>query len=96
MNSKQKSRLVYASAFSLLLVIVGYNIWSFCEGHCTTTTLMSFSFPAKLLLIGIVVASFYLLSCKSKNKQLLRLKKCQCGVDLRENWSYCPKCGQKR
>lgn len=96
MNVKQKSRLVYASALMLVLVIVSYNIWSYCAGHCTGASLLAFSFPAKLLIGGIAVAFIFLLSCKAKNKQLAQLNTCLCGAELRDTWVYCPECGHQR
>ena len=96
MNVKDKSRLVYISAALLVCVIISYNIWSYCAGYCTTATLMVFSLPAKLLLIGIAVATVFLLLCKSKKRQMLQHNSCICGAELRENWSYCPACGMQR
>ena len=57
MNAKQKTRIVYALALLLVLVIIGYNVWSYLAGYCTISTLLAFSLPAKLLLVGILVAS---------------------------------------
>ena len=96
MNAKQKSRLVYLAAFLLIVVIVGYNIWSYCAGYCTVSTLMTFSVPAKLLLAGIFLASLYLLNCKFRNKQLHNGNICSCGAELREDWTFCPVCGEQR
>ena len=96
MNAKQKTKIVYAAALLLLLGIVGYNIWSFYAGYCTVATLMAFSLPAKLLLSGIVIAILFLFSCKSRNRKLAGQNTCACGVPLRNNWGFCPVCGQDR
>lgn len=96
MNSKQKTRIVYVAATLLLLLIIGYNFWSYYAGYCTAATLMTFSVPAKLLLVGIAIAVGFLFSCKSKNRRLEQQNTCDCGVMLRGSWEYCPICGEKR
>lgn len=98
MDIKQRKRVVYVAAILLVLVVAGYNIWSYGSGYCTASSLVAFSAPAKILLAGIAVAIVYLLSCKSKNKQLhcRRTNVCVCGSKLRENWTHCPVCGQQR
>ena len=65
MNVKQKARIMYAAASLLLLVIVGYNTWSYYAGYCTVATLTRFSIPAKLLLLGIAIAVVFLFSSKA-------------------------------
>ena len=96
MNAKQKSKIVYAAALLLILMIIGYNIWSYYAGYCTVATLLAFSLPAKLLLVGILVASGFLYSCKLKNRQLYQHDGCSCGTQLRDRWLYCPVCGKPR
>lgn len=96
MNAKQKTKIVYVAAFLLVLTIVGYNIWSYYAGYCTGATLMAFSVPAKLLLVGIAIAGVFLMTSRSKNKNLARRNTCGCGVLLRGQWDYCPVCGVKR
>ena len=96
MNTKQKAIIMYAAASLLLLVIICYNIWSYYAGYCTVATLMTFSVPAKLLLISIAIAAIFLLSSKAKNRLLAKQNTCACGVLLRNSWDFCPVCGEKR
>ena len=96
MNAKQKSRIVYGAALLLVLMIIGYNTWSYYAGYCTVSTLLAFSLPAKLLLVGIFVASGFLYSSKIKNRQLHQYDGCSCGTTLRDQWQFCPVCGKQR
>ncbi len=96
MNAKQKSRIVYGAALLLILLIIGYNTWSYYAGHCTVSTLLAFSLPAKLLLVGIFVASGILYSSKIKNRQQQQHDGCSCGTKLRDQWQFCPVCGEQR
>lgn len=96
MKARHKNLFFYLFMSMLLLVIIGYNFWSFRCGYCTISSLLSFSPPALLLLAGILIAAVFLLIVKVKNKQLRRQQYCHCGALLRKQWNHCPTCGQGR
>lgn len=80
----------------LLLAILAYNYWSYQCGYCTMASLMSFSWPAVLLLGCNLLAVLVLLCLRMRSKRLLRRQLCDCGARLLSSWSYCPACGQQR
>jgi uncharacterized integral membrane protein len=80
----------------LLLVIIGYNYWSYRCGFCTVSSLMSLSTPAVLLLLLNIVAGGVLLGIKARNRRLLQGQHCRCGSALRSSWAFCPACGVAR
>lgn len=94
MKKKFIHLLIYIAV--LLAIIVGYNYWSYSCGYCNRASLLSFSEPA-LVLIGVnLLAIITLVICKYRNRKLLRRKQCGCGGQLRDNWIYCPTCGEAR
>lgn len=82
--------------FSLLVIIVGYNYWSYRCGYCTFASFLSLSAPAKILLLLIGVAGGGLLAVKFRARQQVLRQRCRCGSALRSSWSYCPNCGGAR
>ncbi|HEY5673144.1 MAG TPA: hypothetical protein VIR78_05530 [Malonomonas sp.] len=81
---------------SLLLIIVGYNYWSYRCGYCTISSLLSLSAPAILLIVLNVIACLVLLAVKLRSRQQLQRQRCNCGKTLRNTWQYCPDCGGAR
>lgn len=96
MGEKQKKKMLYGFVLLLLTTIVGYNIWSFDYGYCTVRSLMSISFPAILLIVGIVFAVAWLMTMKSRGTRMLSQNRCVCGAELRDQWLYCPDCGRQQ
>jgi membrane protein YdbS with pleckstrin-like domain len=96
MKVQQKNFIFYIAMSFLMLGIIGYNYWSYRCGYCTLASLMSFSAPAVMLLIGIAIAILFLIHVRSKNKRLQQKKHCGCGALLRGQWNYCPSCGHQR
>ena len=80
----------------LLVVIIGYNFWSYRCGYCTISSLLSLSTPAIWLILSNVVACGVLIGIKVRNRRLLRNQYCPCGTALRSIWAYCPACGTAR
>ena len=80
----------------LLLVIIGYNFWSYRCGYCTISSLLSLSTPAVWLILTNVVACGVLIGIKARNRRLLLNQHCRCGTALRSQWTYCPACGTAR
>lgn len=93
---KVKSLPVGLVIGSLLLVIIGYNYWSYLCGYCTLSSLLSLSTPAVLLILSNVVAGAALLYVKNRNRQQQIDQSCRCGAALRGTWSFCPACGAAR
>jgi hypothetical protein len=83
-------------AVILLTVIVGYNYWSYRCGFCTLSSLLSFSGPALVLIAGNLLAIAILLIIRRRQRQAVRLRFCRCGESLRNNWTFCPACGELR
>lgn len=82
--------------FSLLLLIVGYNYWSYRCGYCTISSLLSLSVPAMLLILFNVIACMALLAVKLRARRQLQRQRCRCGAALRGSWFFCPDCGGAR
>ena len=82
-------------ALMLLLVIAGYNVWSFRCGHCTIASLLSFSPPAVILLLGNLLAVTVLLGLRVHNWRARQGRHCDCGAPLSSVWSFCPGCGRE-
>ncbi len=81
---------------ALLLVLGGYNYWSYRCGYCTLSSLMSLSAPAILLLFVNLMVLFLLFGVRLRNRRHLQRLSCDCGAALRSGWGYCPDCGKKR
>ena len=98
MNNMPKTRKLPIGLLiaSLLLVIFGYNYWSFQGGRCTVASLLSLSAPAILLILMIVVAGGVLMWGKARNHRQQLNRRCGCGTELRGTWSFCPSCGSAR
>jgi len=94
LKKKFVTLLMYVAV--LLAIIVGYNYWSYSCGYCTRSSLMSFSEPALILIVINLLAVFSLVICKVRKRKLLRSQQCGCGGKLRNNWIYCPTCGEER
>jgi uncharacterized integral membrane protein len=95
-SPRTQKRPVGMMIFGLLLVIIGYNYWSYRCGYCTLASLLTLSMPAVLLLLVIIVAGGVLLAVKARTRQQLLRQRCRCGSALRSNWFYCPGCGGAR
>ena len=80
----------------LLLVIIGYNYWSFQGGRCTVASLLTLSAPAILLILLNVAACGVLLWSKDRNRRQEQNRRCNCGAELRGIWDFCPGCGSAR
>jgi len=94
MKKKFITLLMYIAL--LLAIIVSYNYWSFSCGYCTRSSLLSFSEPA-LVLVGFnLLAAISLVVCKYRKRKFLRRQHCSCGGKLRNNWTFCPTCGEQR
>ncbi|BCR05504.1 hypothetical protein DESUT3_25730 [Desulfuromonas versatilis] len=73
-----------------------YNLWSFCCGRCTTSTLMTLG-PFGTGLIGLsLAAGGLLLALKLRTRRRISRLRCGCGVLLVPEWRYCPDCGCSR
>ena len=98
MNNMPKTRKLPIGLLiaSLILVIFGYNYWSFQGGRCTVASLLSLSAPAVLLILLNAVACGVLMGSKARNRRLLQKRRCHCGVELRGTWGFCPSCGTAR
>ncbi len=81
---------------ALLLIIVGYNYWSYRCGYCTISSLLSLSAPAVLLIFLNLMACVVLLAVKLRARQQLQRQRCNCGAALRSIWLFCPTCGGAR
>jgi hypothetical protein len=79
-----------------VLAVFGYNLWSYCCGHCTARTFLNPGMPGYglLLLIAAAAATFALL--KRRTRRTSARSRCSCGFRLQEDWLYCPECGWKR
>jgi len=82
--------------FGLMLIIIGYNYWSYRCGYCTIASLLSLSAPAVLLITMNIIACVALLIVKLRARQQLQRQRCNCGAVLRSIWLFCPDCGGAR
>ncbi len=98
MNNRINSRNLPVGLLitGLLLVIIGYNYWSFQGGRCTVASLLTLSAPAILLILLNAVACGVLLWSKDRNRRQQQNRYCGCGAELRGTWSFCPSCGNAR
>ena len=81
---------------SLMLVLIGYNYWSYRYGYCTASSLLSLSLPAILLIVLNIISFGILLGVKARNQRISRQKRCRCGAELRDIWNFCSSCGVAR
>ena len=95
-RAQNRNRWVNLLLIGLLLLLVGYNYWSYRCGHCTLSSLLVLSPPAILLLALNFFACGGLLVRKFRNRQRLQSKRCRCGVSLHDSWGFCPECGRGR
>lgn len=95
-RARNRNRWVSLLLMALLLVLVGYNYWSYRCGRCTLASMLVLSPPAILLLVLNFVACGGLFALKFRNRQRLQSKRCRCGSVLHDSWGFCPDCGSGR
>ena len=77
-----------------VLAVLGYNVWSYCCGHCTAQTFLSpgpFGFG---LLLLIFFATAFLAWLRRRGRRSDRSHYCRCGQPLADDWRFCADCGQ--
>lgn len=92
--AKGKSLTLFAGAVGV--VVVGYNVWSYCCGHCTIQTFCTLG-PAGYVLLGLIaVAALSLIVLKYRKSTFASQHRCHCGTQLENQWKFCPDCGDNR
>ncbi len=93
-----KRNLVRALVLAAMVVVsVGsYNIWSYCDGRCSSRTFFTLGPPGLILLAGISLAVTALLVLKFRRLSCYYRNHCRCGQALGQSWKFCSACGQSR
>jgi hypothetical protein len=87
--------MVFCSA-AILAIVVG-NIWLLCCGHCVITDYLHIPPIGWALVVANVFAVIVLFLVKRrKNTRSDRDFCSNCRTGLRDNWVYCPNCGDDR
>lgn len=95
MTKSTKKQMLWGLLF-LTVVLIVYNYWSFRNGRCTMTTLMSLSPGALILLACNLLAALSLFALKLRKRVRARHSCCACGQQFSEpTWEFCPGCGKK-
>lgn len=92
---KKKYRGLTGLALCLLGLFL-YNFWSYWCGYCTLESLMTVSWPAKILLGVNLLAATFLLLLNFRARHMAHARSCNCGQPLVSGWRYCPACGACR
>jgi hypothetical protein len=94
-----KRRILTGSAALLTvgataLTVFGYNLWSYCCGHCTASTFFTLG-PFGLTLLALnTLAAAILVALRVRRRLRHSRFRCRCGGVLAEGWDYCPDCGE--
>jgi hypothetical protein len=76
------------------LTVFGYNLWSYCCGHCTVSTFFTLG-PFGLTLLALnALAAVVLIALRIHRRMRHSRFHCRCGGVLAEGWDYCPDCGE--
>lgn len=94
-----KRRILTGSAALLIigttvLIVFGYNFWSYCCGRCTASTFLNPG-PFGLALLALnALAAAVLVALRFHRRMRHSRVRCRCGTNLAEGWFFCPDCGE--
>jgi hypothetical protein len=78
-----------------VLAIIACNISLLCIGGCVVSDFLRIPPMGWLIIAANLVAGMILLGVKRRNAKRTNGDTCSsCHIMLRENWIYCPNCGQ--
>lgn len=78
------------------VAIFAYNYWSYSCGRCNSDSLLTISFPAKILIIVNLLSLIGLVLVTLWRRDRRDPSLCACGERLHSSWLFCPCCGQAR
>lgn len=79
-----------------IAAILVCNLWSLFVGACVIHDYLRIPAIGWVLILTNVIAGLVLYLVKHRNKSKPQGSYCAvCHVNLRENWEYCPNCGDK-
>jgi hypothetical protein len=80
-----------------ILVIIACNAWQLCCGACVLNDFLRVPPIGWVLIMANIIAGLILILAKRRVAGKNAVDSCgSCHASLRDNWLYCPNCGDER